>query len=268
MESQRALDHQDAVLAHVAHAGRLALFIGARTAEVAHRPVDAVDDVGLRLVGCRGKGEVGVAARLEEQRNLVVDAARAAVVSPIGQGPVTVDEGVAKTAVRIPGQMPVLGEQAQRLFELGSQAFPRVPLVVQVQLDLAQSRARQLGQRLEKLWPVLFTGEEERVSWGQPIGVAEVPRQRRVAIGPGLHARAALGSRGITKLRFIKFIRARSTTAMKMALGIFRELLKNWITSRDWDLNRFGVRRSLTRLKRTSATIFRTTLTSLPNMER
>ena len=65
--------------------------------------------------------------------------------------------------------------------------------MVQVHLDLPQTCASQLGEWIEEFWAVLFAREEESVLRGLPVGVAIVARQRRVAVGPCLHARTALG---------------------------------------------------------------------------
>jgi len=49
-ERQRALDHQDAIVAPLADARRAALLVGAPPGQVPLGPVDPVDDRGLRFV--------------------------------------------------------------------------------------------------------------------------------------------------------------------------------------------------------------------------
>ena len=85
----------------LAHARGLTLVIAAGPGQIARGPVDLVDDVGLALVRRGGEGEVGVAAGVEEQGDLLVHAATAAVGAGVGEAPVAVDERVAEAAVRV-----------------------------------------------------------------------------------------------------------------------------------------------------------------------
>ena len=91
-ERERAGDHQQAIVVARADARALAVLVARALREVAGRPVDLVDLVGLARVGRRREREVGVAAELVEQRQLVVDAAPPAVGAAVREAPVAVDE--------------------------------------------------------------------------------------------------------------------------------------------------------------------------------
>jgi hypothetical protein len=64
-DRERPLDHEDAVVHGLTHASAYPHFVGARLLGITVRPIDLIDDTGLCFVGCRRKGEVGVAASLE-----------------------------------------------------------------------------------------------------------------------------------------------------------------------------------------------------------
>ena len=118
---------------------RLRLLVGASSREVADRPEDAIDDVGLALVGRRREREVRVAAGLVEERELRVDAATLAVRAPVREAPVAVDEGVARAPRGVAGEVPVLREEVDVLTEVRAQPLRRVVVVVEVELDLAEA---------------------------------------------------------------------------------------------------------------------------------
>ena len=64
---------------------------------------------GWRLVGRGRKGEVGIAARVEQDFELRVHAAPASVAPRVGEAPVSVNEGVARATVRVAREVTVLG---------------------------------------------------------------------------------------------------------------------------------------------------------------
>ena len=191
-QGEGALDEEDAVAPHLADARPLAALVGALPGEVADGPVDLVDDVGLALVRRGGEGEVGVAAGVEEEGDLLVDAAAPAVGAGVGEAPVAVDEGVALAPVRIAGEVPVRSEVVQGLEEVAAQGGGGVAVVVEVDLDLADALPGEAGEGLEPVGLVLLAGEEERVARAAAVGVAELGGEPRILLGPEAHAGVGL----------------------------------------------------------------------------
>src|SRR5690606_34640633 len=135
--------------------------------------------VGVRRltdVGRRGKGEIGVAAELPEKVELVVDAAVAAVGPSVGQGPVAVDERPPRSTSRS-GQERVTVEVVQGELELASKRLPRVAVVVQVNLHLAEAQLAELGERFDEVGMVLLARKEEGVPRWLSVVVAEFGRE-------------------------------------------------------------------------------------------
>ena len=186
-ERQRPFDHEDAIVAPLAHPRRRPLLVGPAPREIALGPVDLVDDRGLRLVGRGREREVGVAAGVVQQRELLVDAALLAVAARVGEAPVAVDERVPETPVGIARQVAVAGEQLQVLAERFSQRLRGVAVVMQMELDLAQPAPRQRRERLEEVGRVLLAGKEEAVARRAAVAVAKALDQRRVSLEPGAH---------------------------------------------------------------------------------
>jgi hypothetical protein len=61
-----------------------------------------------------------------------------------------------------------------------------VPVVVKVQLDFAQTEARETSERVEVRRRVLLTRKEERVPRRETVGVAELSGQRGVFTLPAV----------------------------------------------------------------------------------
>ena len=127
------------------------------------------------------RADNGVAAAVEQQRQLLVDATPAAVAARVGQAPVAVDERVAQPPAGIARQVAVLGVEAQVLVDGAAQVLGVVVVVVQVKLDLTEAPAGQAAERVQVIGAVLLAGEEERVARLASIGVAERRGQRGVS---------------------------------------------------------------------------------------
>src|SRR4029434_10611334 len=98
----------------------------------------------LRGIGRRREGEVCVTTGLEQQRQLAVDAAPPPVGARVREAPVAVNERVTKLAVRSARQVAVAVVEPQVVGDLGTQAFGRVVVVMEVQLDLAEAAPREV----------------------------------------------------------------------------------------------------------------------------
>src|SRR5436309_3125615 len=57
-----------------------------------------------------------------------------------------------------------------------------------MQLDLAVSVARQIGQTGEIFGGVLLTREEKRMPGRSSVGIAKIARHLGITVGPALHA--------------------------------------------------------------------------------
>ncbi len=187
-DRERAGDHQQAIVVVPADAGALAVVVAAASREVAGRPVDLVDLVGLTRIRSRGERQVRVAAERVQQRELVVDAAPAPIGPAVRERPVAVDERPL-IAAPVAREVAVLREQRQGALELRRERRGGVVVVVEVDLDLAEPRARELGEAGEEVRAVLLAGEEPPVARWAPIAVAEPP-EVRIALGPRIHAGA------------------------------------------------------------------------------
>ena len=113
------------------------------------RVVDAVDLARLRRAGGGRQREVGVAAGLAQDVQLVVHAAPAAVGPGVVQRPVAVDEAV-RQARRCAGRARAgrAGRPAVawNVSELSRRSLGGVVVVVEVDLDLAEAVAAEPGQ--------------------------------------------------------------------------------------------------------------------------
>jgi hypothetical protein len=77
---------------------------------------------------------------------------------------------------------------------------------MEVNFDLAQPRATEVGQGVEVLGPILLCGEEEGVLWRSPVGVPMTRSQARQTLRPGtdalpLHGDARISVRGLEVVR-------------------------------------------------------------------
>ncbi len=120
-----------------AHACSLAVVVPAAPRVVA-RVVDRVDDGRLARVGSAREREVRVASELVETAQLVVHPAPAAVGAPVRERPVPMDEGPRGTSCVVTRDHAMRRERRKRPLELLAQRGARVPVVMQMHLDLAQ----------------------------------------------------------------------------------------------------------------------------------
>src|SRR4051794_13630974 len=72
-------DHEQTIVVARAHARALALLVAASLRQIADRPVDLVDLVGLTRIGRGRERQIDVAPELVEHDELVIDAAPLAV---------------------------------------------------------------------------------------------------------------------------------------------------------------------------------------------
>src|SRR5262249_1122598 len=108
---------------------------------------------------------------------------------PVGEAPVAVDERPAEPA-GVACDVAVLRERAQVFGDPRRQRVPRVAVVMQVELDLAEPGAREPGELVEEVRAVLLAGEEPAVARRAAVTVAE-RGERRIARGPDIDALAA-----------------------------------------------------------------------------
>lgn len=100
--------------------------------------VDSVDHPGLGPVGSR-QGEVGVAAGLGQEAQLLVDPAPAAVGAAVVKAPVAVHEAVGDPGSCLGGQQGAVARKVNASREqLGPERLGGVAVVMEVQLDLTQ----------------------------------------------------------------------------------------------------------------------------------
>src|SRR5262249_54527384 len=137
----------------------------------------------------RRKREVDVAAELVQQDELVVDAAPPPVGPAVGQAPVAVDECPAEAA-GVARQVTVLRERAQVLGDARREGVTGVAVVVEMELDLAEAGADELGEPIEKPRAVFLAGEEPAMARRPSVAVAELA-ERGVALGPRVDAAVA-----------------------------------------------------------------------------
>ena len=103
------------------------------------------------------------------------------------------DEAVGEFAVVAPARQQAVaaGEQFLEAEQRGAEVVGGVVVVVQVDLDLAEAGAAEVGQGVEVFRLVLLDGVEERVARRPAVGVAEAAELPRVVADPALDAAAA-----------------------------------------------------------------------------
>ena len=94
IENQRSLDQHQCVGGSGPLPHRKSSVVGFGPHRVIDRIINAVDCPSLCRVWCRWHGEIGIAAGLAENVELVIDAATAPVRSSVIKGPVAMNEGV------------------------------------------------------------------------------------------------------------------------------------------------------------------------------
>ena len=142
------------------------------------RPRALVHGVDLPDLGAAGRGRerhVGVAARLGQDRHLVVDSTES-TPGRVRERPVAVDEGVAQVALPIEArQAPVASQPVDELQEHGSRSgggVGGIEAVMEVDLDLPPSRPAMFGQTAHDPLVVLLGGKEVRVAERPAVIVA------------------------------------------------------------------------------------------------
>ena len=106
--------------------------------------VDRIDRARLRDVGRARHREVGVAASLAQNGELVIDATISAVGPGVVERPVAVNEGVGDAAVAAACEEPV--PRIQQFLERGERAaevLARVVVVMEMDFDLAEASGDQ-----------------------------------------------------------------------------------------------------------------------------
>ena len=151
-------------------------------------PVDRVDDACLRRRRRRRQREVGVAAELCQERDLVGETARATARQRAVERPVAVNETEADAA-SVAAQQPV--SRVETLDEAADAIDERrraVTLVMKVDLHVGDCPVDETRQELDRDRMVLLFRIEERVA-RRPPGVVQVTRgDDRPAPHPALHA--------------------------------------------------------------------------------
>src|SRR5262249_2294498 len=138
-ESERPLDHQYAVDHNAPDACSNAAFVGTSSVRIAGGPVNLIHNCGLRFVRRGRKGEVRVAAGVEEHLELGVDSAVPSIPPAVGEAPVAMDEPITDATVDISREKPVPGEQSQIPADIEIELRGVVAVVVKVQFDLAET---------------------------------------------------------------------------------------------------------------------------------
>ncbi len=143
---------------------------------IAHGVIDAVDLARLRRRRKRRQSEIGIASRLAQYVEFIVDAAAASIRPRVVQRPITVNEAVSQFArVPIPRQQSVpLGQEVLEGQQLVAQSFGGVAVVVQMNLDFAETGATQLGHTVHVFGFVFILRDEETMARRASIAVAEI----------------------------------------------------------------------------------------------
>jgi hypothetical protein len=202
-EGDRALDEEDPIVMSLPHPRALGLFVRALLSKIAGRPVDAIDDLRLADVRRRRERVIRVATELEQEGDLVVHPAVLPVRSAVGERPVSVDEREPEIARPVAREVPMAREEREVLGDHPTQALLRVPVVMEVILDLAEAPLAELGQHVEVLRRVLLPRKEERMLRRPTVRVAEGGRHFGIAGPPRAHACLAALARSVTVKRLV-----------------------------------------------------------------
>src|SRR5205085_2632259 len=102
--------------------------------------------------------------------------------------PVAVDERP-REAIAVARDVAVLRQVVQRLLELGRERLGGIAVVMEMDLDLAEAAARELGEWLDEVRPILLAGKEPTVTRWPAVVVTKFV-EPRVAFRPRCDARA------------------------------------------------------------------------------
>jgi hypothetical protein len=132
------------------------------------------------------KRKVGVAAGFTEDVQFVVDATPATVRPGVVQGLVALHKPVGQlAAVAVPSQQAVpMGEQLLVIRVQPAQFLGRLAVVVQVDLDLAESLTAKPGKVVEMLGLILLKGVEKRVPRRPAVAVVQIAEKAWVVADP------------------------------------------------------------------------------------
>ena len=146
------------------------------------RIVDAVDRCRLCIAGSRRHGEIGIAAGLQQDWNLVINAAPLTVAARIAKRPVSVDEPVHDfVRHRILSQNAVTVVQGlPKRVKLFFQTLRRVVVVVQVNVDFSETFFTQFSEDIEIFRAVLILWIKERMSRRSTVDITKLFKQSRV----------------------------------------------------------------------------------------
>src|ERR1041385_4306030 len=136
-----------------------------------------------------------------QHRQRVVDAAPFPVGPAVGQAPVSMDECPA-VAAGIARQVTVAVKRAQVLGDPGCERVPRITVVMEMELDLAEAGAGERGQPIEKMRAIFLAWKKPAVARRSPVAVAK-RTERRVALRPDVDAALADVLGGSTPQRFV-----------------------------------------------------------------
>jgi hypothetical protein len=105
-------------------------------------------------------------------------------------------------ALRCARDVTVLAERLQMTLDLLAQRLCGVPVVMEMELDLAEAAAHERCEVIEELGPVLLARKEPAVARRAPVAVAE-RAERWIALTPRLHARVTHVVGGLAPQRLV-----------------------------------------------------------------
>ena len=98
--------------------------------------------------------------------------------------------------------MTVLRERLQVLGDPRRERLAGVAVVVEMELDLAEAFARELGEAIEEVRPVFLAGEEPAVARRPSVAVAKLA-ERGIALRPDVDAAVTDVIRGAAPQRLV-----------------------------------------------------------------
>ena len=195
IQSKRTLNHQEGTGIGRGTGGRLKRFASNDRVTAVVRlglrriycVVDAIDSPGLSRVWSRGHGEIGKAATLREDGNLIGNTAVSALWIGVVEAPVTVDKSIAESTGFIFAQKAVAVEVFFSFFKGAFQVFPGVVVVVKVNFYFAPGSPAKNCQLAYDVFVILLYGIKETVLGGETVAVAIALRYFRKSGFPQLH---------------------------------------------------------------------------------
>ncbi|REJ71234.1 MAG: hypothetical protein DWQ45_05240 [Planctomycetota bacterium] len=206
VQQQRALNHQQ-VVRESRSIGDGAISVIVRTAAAGNvlRVIDGVDRPRLSGTGRGRQREIGVTAGFEQHRQLLVNAAQAAVRTGIAQRPVAVNESIddlSRHRVGAQQSVPIV-EGVAKAVQLFGECFGRVVVVMQVHVDISETLRAEFRKCIEIFRPILIFREEERVLRAAAAGVPIPLEQLGVLTNPPVDSLCGDPARRAVTLRLI-----------------------------------------------------------------